>query len=147
MSKGLQQVLLVEDEEAHAEIFSFYARRFDAELEVVHLLDGESALRYLDQTTCPGQEAPDLIVLDLNLPRYSGLEILRRIKEEPAFRKIPVVILSSSTSAGDLAAAWDLGVNSYLRKPMEQNGFEPLIRQTLGYWSLNEHSPGQTPET
>jgi two-component system response regulator len=147
MKQALQNILLIEDDEAHAEIFIFYAQRFDPDLKVTHLPDGEAAFRYLDQLDEDPSTHPDLVVLDLNLPRYSGLEVLQRIKEDVKARRIPVVILSSSSSNGDITAAWSRGVNSYLRKPMEQNAFEPLIKKALDYWAQNDRAPTAVPET
>ena len=104
--------------------------------------DGEAALEYL------GREGPDklpaLALLDLNLPRLSGLEVLQRIRADARTRRLPVVILTSSKEEQDVAAGYDLGVNSYIRKPVDFNQFAHCIEQLGLYWLvLNEAAPGR----
>jgi CheY-like chemotaxis protein len=107
-----------------------------------HVADGEAAVAYLTRAvTCPPPNGtlPGLVLLDLKLPRKSGLEVLAWLHAHDALRRLPVVVLTSSREAPDVRRAYDLGANSYLVKPV---GFEELLQlvETLGlYWlRLNE---------
>jgi len=100
--------------------------------------NGEHALDYLfrrgefaDPKTSP---RPDLILLDLNLPKLDGRAVLKRIKESPELRRIPVVILSTSSQEEDILRSYDLGVNSYITKPVRMEGFIKVIRDLERYW-------------
>ena len=77
---------------------------------------------------------PSLIILDLKMPKVDGLEVLRRLKSNPQARAVPVVVWSSSLETRDLTASYDLGVNSYLVKPMDAGEFARSIRETVRYW-------------
>ena len=108
--------------------------------------DGEEALEYLWGTgRFAGRdvsEMPTLTLLDLKLPRIPGLEVLRRIRSDPRTRRLPVVILTSSREEQDLAAGYDLGVNSYIRKPVDFNQFAQCVEQLGLFWLvLNEAPP------
>lgn len=85
---------------------------------------------------------PALVLLDLKLPKISGLEVLRRIRADPRTRRMPVVILTTSREEADVAAGYDLGVNSYLRKPVDSRQFVHTVEQLGVYWLvLNEPPP------
>jgi two-component system response regulator len=79
---------------------------------------------------------PRLVLLDLKLPRFSGLEVLRRIKAHPATRNLPVVVMTSSALDSDIATSFELGANSYVVKPVDFDGFAEAIRQIARYWLL-----------
>jgi two-component system response regulator len=79
---------------------------------------------------------PKLILLDLKLPKVSGLEVLRQLKQDKRTKHIPVVVLSSSREDQDIALAYDLGANSYIVKPVEFDGFMAAVAQVGGYWML-----------
>jgi two-component system response regulator len=108
--------------------------------------DGEEALEYLWGTGRfagrDSSELPALTLLDLKLPRIPGLEILRRIRADTRTRRLPVVILTSSREDQDLAAGYELGVNSYIRKPVDFTQFAHCVEQLGLYWLvLNEPPP------
>lgn len=109
--------------------------------------DGQEALDYIfGEGTFAGREINDLpllILLDLKLPRVNGLEVLRRIRADARTRRIPVVILTSSTQTEDLAAGYDYGVNSYIRKPVDFNQFAETIKHLGLYWLLINEPPPQ----
>lgn len=99
--------------------------------------DGQKALDYLQAA----DELPILILLDLKLPRIDGLEVLRRVRAAPRMRRIPVVILTSSLEEQDVAAGYDLGSNSYIRKPVDFTQFAEVIKQLGLYWLVINQPP------
>ena len=108
--------------------------------------DGEEALDYLWGAGAHAgrdvSELPALALLDLNLPKIPGLEVLRRIRADARTRRLPVVILTSSKEEQDIAAGYDLGVNSYIRKPVDFKQFADCVEQLGLYWLvLNEPPP------
>ncbi|MDP1696420.1 MAG: response regulator [Xanthomonadaceae bacterium] len=107
--------------------------------------DGQEALDYLfaqgtHADRCKKQ-MPALILLDINLPRLDGLSVLRQIRENPLTRRLPVVILTSSTEQSDLAAGYDAGANSYIRKPVSFERFVDAITQLGMYWLVINEAP------
>lgn len=138
-------ILLVEDN-PDDEILALRALRANrVEHEVIVVRDGVEALDYLH---CRGRYAgrdrrdvPGLILLDLKLPRIDGLEVLRRIRADEAFVLIPVVILTSSDEERDLIESYELGANSYVRKPMEFVQFVDAVGQLNLYWMLLNEAP------
>ncbi len=127
---GVVDVLLVEDDPGDIlmtkEAFQHYKIR--NELHVV--TDGEQALEYLHQTgDYAGAPRPSLVLLDLNLPRRDGLEVLAELKQDPALRVIPVVILTTSQAEEDILRSYSLHANAYVSKPVDFERFMDVIRQ------------------
>ncbi len=139
-------ILLVEDN-ADDEALSIRALKKNGVLnEVVVSRDGVEATDFLFATgTCAGRDLRDLpavVLLDLKLPRMDGLEVLRLIRSNARTRLLPVVVLTSSIEDSDLAASYNLGTNSYLRKPVDFDQFMDAVRQIGTYWlSLNQIPP------
>jgi CheY-like chemotaxis protein len=133
--------MLVEDNQSDIELTkrAFLKHHISNELLIAH--DGQEALDYLFATdTSP---MPAVVLLDLKLPRVDGLEVLRRIRDDERTRRLPVVILTSSKEEPDVIKSYDLGVNSYIRKPVDFVQFSNAI-QTLGlYWLVLNESPPQ----
>lgn len=130
-------ILLIEDDDDQAEICSYHLEQTAVEHRISRAADGERALELLTSATgAEPSEIPDLILLDLNLPRVSGHEVLRRIKDHEHLRSIPVVVLTSSSSAADRARAHDNHANSYLVKPMGFDDYGELMSTLSTYWSL-----------
>ena len=131
-------ILLVEDNEGHAEL----VRRSLAEHRVANRIiwvdNGEKALHYLQHQEEYREAAesprPDLILLDLRLPRMDGLDVLRYIKGVPEFQRIPVVVLTSSAAETDIARAYELHANSYIVKPVDFLKFTELMEDLGYYW-------------
>ncbi|MEI9941759.1 MAG: response regulator [Pseudomonadota bacterium] len=133
-------ILLVEDDPAHAEIVLRNLISLQDRMKcIAHLSDGQQALDYLqregrhsDPQTSP---RPDLVLLDLRLPRVDGFEVLRRMKATEDVSHIPVVVLTTSEAESDIAAAYDNGACSYLVKPGEFEAYVDLMRSFGHYWS------------
>jgi two-component system response regulator len=135
-------VLLVEDNLSDAELARRALRRATIPVEVEIAVSGEAALERLLPAAPTDAPLPALVLLDLKLPGMTGLEVLRRIRQNPATRRLPVVILTSSLEERDLAASYDLGANSYVRKPVDFVQFAEATRHILEYWiGLNQPPP------
>lgn len=133
-------ILLVEDNPMDVDL----TRRAFAKRHIVNPLqvarDGEEALACVD-TWEDGAALPVVILLDLKLPRVSGLEVLRRLKGHARFANVPVVVLTTSREDGDVQAAYALGVNSYIVKPVEFEKFIEVAAQIDLYWCVLNQQP------
>ncbi|MBP7652091.1 response regulator [Candidatus Dependentiae bacterium] len=138
-------ILLVEDNEDHAEIVfrTFKTHRISNKL--FHVDDGEKALNYLfekneysDKTKYP---TPNIILLDLRLPKIDGIEVLRNIKNDDKLKQIPVIILTSSDAEADVTKAYTNSVNSYIVKPLEYDKFVKLMENLGYYWLIWNKAP------
>ena len=135
-------ILLVEDDLDDVELTKRAFARSNVPNEVEVARDGSAALeRLLGPAAGP---LPALVLLDLKLPRVNGLEVLGRLRADERTRRLPVVILTSSGEERDLIEAYQLGVNSYIRKPVDFAKFQAIIDQIGGYWLvLNQTPPGR----
>jgi len=132
-------ILLVEDDPAHAEIVRRNLADFRTANRLMHVEDGQAALDYLSREaefSDPHKSPmPNLILLDLRLPKVDGLDVLKAIKSDQNLRHIAVVILTTSAAEADMARAYDYHANSYLVKPVDFAQFTALM-ETLGYYWL-----------
>lgn len=139
------EVLLVEDDEDHAELVRRNLMSQAVRCRITHINNGESALDYLYQRGLYADPAtsprPDLILLDLRLPRVDGMTVLSDIKSEPKLQTIPVVILTSSAADPDVSQAYLRHANSYLVKPLDLLSFEGLMKELGLYWFTWNQSP------
>lgn len=140
-------ILLVEDNPDDVALTTRALRRHGIANEIAQVADGVAALDFLKAQGAyvdrRGHNLPTLMLLDLNLPRVDGLEVLRRIRADPDLHRLPVVILTSSKEESDVAAGYDLGANSYVRKPVDFLEFVEAVRTLGTYWMLvNERPPG-----
>jgi two-component system, response regulator len=138
-------ILLVEDN-ADDEILALRAFQKNNILNrVVVAHDGVEALDFLFGTGAyAGRDPnvhPQVILLDLKLPKVDGLEVLRQLRGDPRTRRIPVVVLTSSNEERDLVVSYDLGVNSFMRKPVDFDQFVEAVRQLHLYWMLLNEPP------
>ncbi len=138
-------ILLVEDNPADVELtlIAFKRARISNPVHVVH--DGAEAIEYLfsraasrDRTQAP---RPDIVLLDLNLPKVNGIEVLRRLKADESTRSIPVVVLTSSQNDRDMAACRRLGAETYIVKPVDFHKFSQTTPQFHFSWSLTKVPP------
>jgi len=141
-------ILLVEDNPDDVELTLRGLRQKHFANEVVVVGDGAAALEYLFGTGAYADRdtsvMPDLVMLDLKLPRVDGLEVLRRIRSDPRTELLPVVILTSSDERADLITGYSLGCNSYVRKPVDFNEFVQAVQHLEVYWLLvNEPPPAK----
>ena len=138
-------ILLVEDNPAHAEMVIRSFQDHKVANKIIHLLDGEAALDYLfrrGQFAVPETSPrPHVILLDLRLPKISGLQILQEIKKNEALLSIPVVILTTSEAERDLVMAYENHTNSYLVKPVDFAKFSQLINDLGLYWLAWNRQP------
>lgn len=130
-------VLLIEDDPAYASLVAGAIEKMELDVQLQVLSDGEIALDYLNQRgeyATAGSQRPELVLLDLRLPKVDGLEVLAAMKEVKILRRIPVVAMNTSDSEEDVGNAYDLGVNGYLAKPAQRKDIERMIQGLLHYW-------------
>ena len=142
------EILLVEDSPEDAELTMRVLRAQNLANKLVWVKNGAAALDFL---FCRGTyadrnmtESPRLVLLDLSLPKVNGHEVLRQLKADPQTRRIPVVVLSSSTQDNDILRTYDLGVNSYVSKPVHFEDFASVVTQLGLYWMLINKPPNES---
>jgi CheY-like chemotaxis protein len=138
-----KSILLVEDN-ADDEVLTLRAlRKHNIADDVVVVRDGAEALAFFYEATRAGHDQlPELVLLDLKLPKLDGLQVLKILREDEHTRRLPVVVLSSSKEERDIVESYNLGANSYVRKPVDFAEFSEAVRQLGVYWlGLNEPSP------
>jgi len=143
-------ILLIEDNSSDVDLTKRALEKGRIANEVVVARDGKEALDFLwGEGAFAGRDVSDLpavTLLDLKLPKVPGLEVLRRVRADARTRRLPVVILTSSKEEEDLAAGYDLGANSYIRKPVDFKRFSEAIEQLGLYWLVwNEQPPKVKP--
>lgn len=129
-------ILLVEDDPADAGLAKRAIREGRILCDVHHAVDGVEALAYLRREGAPYAHArrPDLILLDLNMPRMDGRGVLAEVKKDPELRGIPVVVLTTSDVQQDIEAIYQLGANSFVTKPLDLQDFFAVISGLESYW-------------
>jgi two-component system response regulator len=146
MTDGAEiEILLVEDNPDDAELTLRVLRERKLANRLEWVRNGADALDFLFRRGVyagrSARENPRLILLDLNLPKVSGIEVLARVKSDPATRKLPVVVLSSSTHDKDVLDSYNLGVNSYVSKPVQFEEFARVVGELGMYWLLLNQPP------
>lgn len=138
-------IFLIEDNASDIELTKRALERSRIANQLVIAEDGQEALDYLHGTGAHAgrntSEQPMLTLLDLKLPKISGLDVLRSIRSNALTRRLPVVILTSSGEEQDVAASYDLGINSYIRKPVDFNQFAQAVEQLGLYWLVLNQPP------
>jgi Response regulators consisting of a CheY-like receiver domain and a winged-helix DNA-binding domain len=145
-----RRILLIDDNLSDVELTKRALEKRHISNQLLVAEDGKEALDYLFAGGAHAgrdvTDLPTLVLLDLKLPKLDGLEVLRRIRADPRTKRLPVVILTSSSEEQDMAAGYDLGANSYIRKPVDFAKFAEAIEYLGLYWLvLNEPPPRVSP--
>lgn len=144
MNYNLVEILLVEDNPDDAELTIRELTKHNMAGNLVHVKDGEEALEFIFATgkyknIRDVAHLPRLMLLDIQMPKVNGIEVLEKIKLDPLTKSIPVVILTSSNESPDITKCYNLGANSYIVKPVNFDGFSQAIKNIGTYWiSLNK---------
>jgi DNA-binding response OmpR family regulator len=134
-------ILLVEDDPDHEALAIRALRKANVANEITVARDGAEAIRYMQEILAGTRNPPQLILLDLKLPKVDGLEVLRNIRASDKTALLPVVVLTSSDEERDIVSSYRLGVNSYIRKPVNFTDFAEATRQLGMYWLLLNQCP------
>jgi len=139
------EILIIEDNDSDLELALRALRKANLTNKVLALRDGTQAVEYLfgegDYSGRDVQSHPRLVLLDLNLPKIDGIEVLRRIKGDPRTASIPVVVLTSSNEERDRVATYALGANSFIVQPVEFDSFSRAVTEIGMYWLLLNRPP------
>ncbi len=129
------QVLLVEDNPADADLMRETIEASKLRLDLSTVKDGVEAIQYLrGEGAFANAKRPDLILLDLNLPRMNGRQVLASVKNDADLRGIPVVVLTSSSAEQDIVQSYNLGANCYVIKPVDLKAFQAIVKQVESFW-------------
>ncbi len=137
-------ILLAEDNEDHAELIIDTLKDFNVGNDIVHVTNGELVISYLhNKAPYEGKDIirPDLILLDLKMPRMDGISTLRAIRSEEQFKHLPIVMVSTSTIDKEINACYEAGANSYVSKPLQFEEFSRKIKDLNLYWVLTSELP------
>jgi two-component system, response regulator len=142
-NESLVEILLVEDNPNDAELALHVLKKHHLTNRVIWVKDGEEALDFLFHR---GQYAdvrglPHVVLLDLRLPKVDGIEVLRQVRANPETREVPIVVLTSSKEERDVVATYELGVNSFVAKPVAFDEFAQVVAQLGMYWVLLNRVP------
>lgn len=140
------EILLAEDNAADAELAIRALKKHNMANNLVHVRDGEEALEFLTgagryASRSNGATLPRVVLLDIQMPKVSGIEVLQHIRNTPQTKHLPVVILTSSKESPDIQKCYDLGANSYIVKPVNFESFAEAIRNLGFYWLLLNQPP------
>lgn len=139
------EVLLVEDNPRDAEMTLRTLRRRNLANGIVHVKDGQEALDWLFGEGVHGgrdvTRPPGIVLLDLKLPKVDGLEVLKAVRADERTRRIPVIVLTSSKEDRDVIESYELGVNSYIVKPVDFDNFSASVAEVGHYWLLLNQKP------
>ena len=139
------EILLVEDNPTDAELAMIALRERNLANKLVWVKDGAEALDFLFASGAYAgrklENGPKVVLLDLRMPKVDGLEVLRRVKADNRTKHIPIVVLTSSKEDRDIAESYNLGVNSYIAKPVEFEEFAKVVSELGLYWLLINHPP------
>lgn len=131
-------IIIAEDNQDHADLIMLSLKNSGLEHEVVHLSDGKEVLDFLnaenEYSDRIKDNLPDLLLLDVRMPKLDGLEILTKLRSDNNFNSIPIVMMTSSENSKDINDAYSNGANSYIIKPVEFSELNDLLRKTKIYW-------------
>ncbi|MFP4647329.1 MAG: response regulator [Candidatus Bipolaricaulota bacterium] len=136
------RILLVEDDEYDVQLTERALSKSDVDSELYVVWDGEEAMDFLYQRgEFEDSPEPDLVLLDLKLPKIGGHEVLEKVKEDESLRHIPVIVLTVSEREEDMVKAYDSGASSYIHKPVKPDEFGKVIQTVQEYWKMSELPP------
>lgn len=135
------KIVIVEDSSTDLELAVHALRASGLANEIVIARDGQEAIDLLLGPQADDERRPPLVLLDIKLPRLSGLEILRRLRADPRFAATPIVVLTSSRQDPDVAAAYELGATSYIVKPVDFGQLTAVVQQIGYYWLMVNEPP------
>jgi CheY-like chemotaxis protein len=133
MAKSLN-ILLIEDDEIEVMKFNRVLKTIDSNHKIIEANNGEEALEILKEK----EIIPDIILLDLNMPRINGIEFLGILKQDPILKYIPAIILTTSNNHTDILECYKIGIAGYVLKPLKYDDYVDRIKKLLEYWSINE---------
>jgi CheY-like chemotaxis protein len=144
MSMRARPILLVEDNPMDLDLTCQAFREHSIANPIAVCRDGEEALQYMDEhPLASDSQLPILVLLDLRLPKVDGIEVLRQVRSHAVWKQVPVVVLSTSRENRDIEAAYQLGVNSYIVKPVDFLAFAEVVKTIKIYWLLTNEYPFQ----
>lgn len=127
-------ILLIEDDAIEVMKLERTLSKVETKHNIVKAANGEEALEILNS----GQKLPDIILLDLNMPRMSGIEFLEVVKDDTLLQYLPTIILTTSENRADLLRCYSLGIAGYVIKPLKYEDYEYKMKLLLQYWSMNQ---------
>lgn len=133
MSKTLS-ILLIEDDMIEVMKFKRVLKSLQLDHKIIEATNGEAALDYLNKK----ESLPDIILLDLNMPKMNGLEFLKILKSDDILKFLPTIIVSTSSNHKDLLEAYKIGIAGYITKPLKYEDYTDKINKLISYWSVNE---------
>lgn len=136
-------VLLVDDSPSDVALTQEVVAHTEHEIIMDTASDGVEAIAYLQQRSDSGERLPDIILLDLNMPRMGGHEVLDTLKDHKDWRRIPVIVLTTSQASADIIGTYDRHANSYITKPVDLADFIEVVKRIEGYWLSVVQLPSQ----
>jgi CheY-like chemotaxis protein len=142
MNTRVRPILLVEDNPMDLDLTCQALEEASVANPIMTCRDGEEALRYMEEHQSPNDsQLPILVLLDLRLPKVDGIEVLRHARSHVVWKQVPVVMLTTSREDKDIEAAYVLGVNSYIVKPVDSSAFADVMKTIKVYWLLINEQP------
>jgi two-component system, chemotaxis family, response regulator Rcp1 len=145
VSRKRLEILVVDDNPSDVHLLTEAFQELNADLKLSVARDGAEALKLIQRGTTTDTWRPDLILLDLNLPKITGHEVLARLKNDPATRNIPVIVFTSSRAETDVKRAYDAHANAYVKKPTSLDGLMAAMRGLKVFWMETAQLPSQIP--
>jgi CheY-like chemotaxis protein len=139
---SVRPIVLVEDNPMDLDLTLQALQEHGVANPIVACRDGEEALKYIEEHRLPtDSRIPILVLLDLRLPKIDGIEVLRRARTTPVWKQVPFVVMTTSRENRDIDAAYELGVNSYIVKPVDFQTFTEVVKNIKVYWLLTNEPP------